>query len=65
MSVKTDKINPFVAVILSLEFIIIPPVLNPLVYGLKLPEIRRHIVKIICLKPPITRIPVEPIRMSP
>nr|XP_046260316.1 olfactory receptor 10A3-like [Scatophagus argus] len=45
-----DEINPFVAVILSLEFVVIPPFLNPLVYGLKLPEIRRHIVKILCLK---------------
>lgn len=45
-----DEINPYVAVILSLEFIIIPPLLNPLVYGLKLPEIRRHIVKILCFK---------------
>ncbi|XP_060944032.1 olfactory receptor 4B13-like [Limanda limanda] len=42
-----DELNPFVAVILSLEFVVIPPVLNPLVYGLKLPEIRRHIVRMI------------------
>ncbi|XP_060944029.1 olfactory receptor 51E1-like [Limanda limanda] len=42
-----DKINPFLAVIMSLEFIVIPPVLNPLVYGLKLPQIRRHIVRMI------------------
>ncbi|XP_042350652.1 olfactory receptor 51E1-like [Plectropomus leopardus] len=41
-----EEINPFVAVILSVEFIIIPPFLNPLVYGLKLPEIRKHIYKI-------------------
>ncbi|XP_073329257.1 olfactory receptor 10A3-like [Pagrus major] len=41
-----DEINPFVAIFLSLEFVVIPPLLNPLVYGLKLPEIRRHIVKI-------------------
>lgn len=39
-----DVINPFVSVILSLEFVVIPPVLNPLVYGLKLPDIRRHIL---------------------
>ncbi|XP_047227600.1 olfactory receptor 6N2-like [Girardinichthys multiradiatus] len=39
-----EDINPFVAVILSLEFVVIPPVLNPLVYGLKLPDIRRHIL---------------------
>uniref|UniRef100_A0A8D0ATS9 Olfactory receptor 10A3-like n=1 Tax=Sander lucioperca TaxID=283035 RepID=A0A8D0ATS9_SANLU len=42
-----EAINPFVAIILSLEFIIIPPVLNPLVYGLKLPEIRRHVLKLL------------------
>ncbi|XP_076603704.1 olfactory receptor 6N1-like [Chaetodon auriga] len=40
-----EDINPFVAVILSLEFVVIPPLLNPLVYGLKLPEIRRHILR--------------------
>ncbi|XP_044073873.1 olfactory receptor 51E1-like [Siniperca chuatsi] len=42
-----EEINPFVAVILSLEFVIIPPVLNPLMYGLKLPEIRRHILRML------------------
>ncbi|XP_056245858.1 olfactory receptor 10A3-like [Seriola aureovittata] len=46
------EINPFVAVILSLEFVVIPPVLNPLVYGLKLPEIRRHIFRMLCGKTP-------------
>lgn len=42
-----EEINPFVAVILSLEFVVIPPVLNPLVYGLKLPEIKRHIFRLL------------------
>ncbi|XP_023258410.1 olfactory receptor 10J4-like [Seriola lalandi dorsalis] len=42
-----EEINPFVAVILSLEFVILPPVLNPLVYGLKLPEIRRHSLRML------------------
>ncbi|XP_037646583.1 olfactory receptor 10A7-like [Sebastes umbrosus] len=46
-----EELNPFGAVILSLAFIVIPPVMNPLVYGLKLPEIRKHIFKISCLKP--------------
>ncbi|XP_034550244.1 olfactory receptor 2K2-like [Notolabrus celidotus] len=50
-----DKINPFVAIILSIEFIIIPPVLNPLVYGLKLPEIRRHVFKILLCKTQIKK----------
>lgn len=45
-----DDINPFVAVILSLEFVVIPPVLNPLVYGLKLPEIRKPIFRLLYLK---------------
>ncbi|XP_054471792.1 olfactory receptor 1D2-like [Anoplopoma fimbria] len=42
-----EEIHPFVAVILSLEFVVIPPVLNPLVYGLKLPEIKKHILKML------------------
>ncbi|XP_041807027.1 olfactory receptor 6N1-like [Chelmon rostratus] len=49
---NVEKLNPLLAVILSLEFVIIPPLLNPLVYGLKLPEIRRHIFRMFsCLKP--------------
>ncbi|XP_044072790.1 putative gustatory receptor clone PTE03 [Siniperca chuatsi] len=48
---NVEKLNPFFAVILSLEFVMIPPLLNPLLYGLKLPEIRRHIFKTLpCLK---------------
>lgn len=53
-----DNINPFVAIILSLEFVIIPPVLNPLVYGLKLPEIRKHVLKILQCKAR-KKVPVE------
>lgn len=41
-----EEINPFLAVIFSLEFVVIPPVLNPLVYGLKLPQIRREILRL-------------------
>ncbi|XP_051937492.1 olfactory receptor 6N2-like [Hippocampus zosterae] len=44
---NAEEMNPFVAIILSLEFVIIPPILNPLVYGMKLPDIRRHILKIL------------------
>ncbi|XP_051815400.1 olfactory receptor 1361-like, partial [Acanthochromis polyacanthus] len=32
-------------IILSLEFVVIPPILNPLVYGLKLPEIRKIMLR--------------------
>lgn len=42
-----EEINPFAAVIISLEFVVIPPVLNPLVYGLKLPQIRREVTRVI------------------
>ncbi|XP_029936101.1 olfactory receptor 142-like [Myripristis murdjan] len=45
--INVEKLNPFVAILLSLEFVVIPPILNPLVYGLKLPEIRRHIVRML------------------
>ncbi|KAK2840452.1 hypothetical protein Q5P01_014192 [Channa striata] len=37
---KVDEVNRLVIVVLSLEFLIIPPISNPLVYGLKLPQIR-------------------------
>ncbi|KAG7278731.1 hypothetical protein CRUP_008343 [Coryphaenoides rupestris] len=36
-----EKLNPILAVMLSLEFVVIPPILNPLMYGLKLPEMKR------------------------
>ncbi|KAK2840459.1 hypothetical protein Q5P01_014199 [Channa striata] len=37
---KVNEVNTFVIVFLSLESLIIPPINNPLVYGLKLPQIR-------------------------
>jgi len=35
------------SIILSLQFLIVPPILNPLVYGLNFPEIRKKIICII------------------
>uniref|UniRef100_A0A3B4ZQC5 Olfactory receptor n=1 Tax=Stegastes partitus TaxID=144197 RepID=A0A3B4ZQC5_9TELE len=50
--IDVEKINPFLAVLLSLKFVMIPPLLNPLVYGLNLPEIRKHVFRMLaCLKP--------------
>lgn len=43
--IDLESLNPFVAVVLSLEFVVIPPLVNPLVYGLKLPEIRKCILR--------------------
>lgn len=40
---RFENLHTAVAVILSLEFLIIPPLLNPLVYGLNFPDIRRKI----------------------
>ncbi|CAL8240543.1 unnamed protein product [Merluccius merluccius] len=44
-----QELNPIglLAVILSLEFVVIPPILNPIMYGLKLPEIKRLILKLL------------------
>ncbi|XP_076018128.1 olfactory receptor 51I2-like [Genypterus blacodes] len=42
-----EELSPLLAIILSLEFVVIPPILNPLVYGLKLPEIRKLITKML------------------
>lgn len=43
--IDLESLNPFIAVVLSLEFVVIPPLVNPLVYGLKLPEIRKCILR--------------------
>ncbi|KAF7641731.1 hypothetical protein LDENG_00273750, partial [Lucifuga dentata] len=40
-----DEINAFVTVVLSLEFFIIPPNNNPVVYGLNLPQISKNIFR--------------------
>ncbi|XP_034041981.1 olfactory receptor 10J4-like [Thalassophryne amazonica] len=45
-----NEMNKFVVIILSIEYIVIPPILNPLVYGLKLPEIRRQIFRMLFSK---------------
>uniref|UniRef100_A0A3Q3IB25 G-protein coupled receptors family 1 profile domain-containing protein n=2 Tax=Monopterus albus TaxID=43700 RepID=A0A3Q3IB25_MONAL len=37
---NVNEVKSFVFVALSLEFLIIPPLMNPLVYGLNLPQIR-------------------------
>ncbi|XP_045910405.1 olfactory receptor 51L1-like [Micropterus dolomieu] len=35
-----ERLNPIIAVVFSLEYLIIPPINNPLVYGLNLPQIK-------------------------
>ncbi|XP_033965447.2 olfactory receptor 1468-like [Pseudochaenichthys georgianus] len=45
--IDVEIINPFLGVFLSLEFVLIPPILNPFVYGLKLPEIRKCLLQIL------------------
>ncbi|XP_031150901.1 olfactory receptor 10A3-like [Sander lucioperca] len=37
---EADKMNPIITVVLSLEYLMIPPINNPLVYGLNLPQIK-------------------------
>ncbi|XP_016116813.1 putative gustatory receptor clone PTE03 [Sinocyclocheilus grahami] len=45
--VATLKLPIELSIILSLEFLIVPPILNPLVYGLNFPKIRQKIIWII------------------
>ncbi|XP_033842388.1 olfactory receptor 10A3-like [Periophthalmus magnuspinnatus] len=49
--IDLEMINPVLAVILSMEVVIITPIVNPLVYGLKLPEIRKQSFKMLFLTP--------------
>ncbi|XP_068602669.1 olfactory receptor 4B13-like [Brachionichthys hirsutus] len=45
--IDLEQLNPILAIIFSLEFVVIPPILNPLVYGLKLPDIRKAILRLL------------------
>ncbi|XP_042372429.1 olfactory receptor 6N1-like [Plectropomus leopardus] len=42
---QNGKMNPIIVVVLSLEYLIIPPINNPLVYGLNLPQIKEAIFR--------------------
>ncbi|XP_028837824.1 olfactory receptor 51I2-like [Denticeps clupeoides] len=39
---ELDRITSIFALVFSIELLIVPPVLNPLIYGLTLPEIRKR-----------------------
>ncbi|XP_020783514.2 olfactory receptor 10A6-like [Boleophthalmus pectinirostris] len=41
----TNQINPVISAILSLEYLLVPSINNPLIYGLKLPQIRTAIFR--------------------
>ncbi|XP_066555214.1 olfactory receptor 6Y1-like [Amia ocellicauda] len=43
---ESEHILKVVSIILSLEFLVIPPLLNPLIYGMNLPEIRKRLINI-------------------
>ncbi|XP_042337585.1 olfactory receptor 6N1-like, partial [Plectropomus leopardus] len=40
---KYNEVDPIIIAVLSLEFLIIPPINDPLIYGLNLPQIRKVI----------------------
>ncbi|KAJ4921440.1 hypothetical protein JOQ06_021248 [Pogonophryne albipinna] len=42
---EADQLNPSIAVILSLAYLIIPPLNNPIVYGLGLPQIKGVVLR--------------------
>ncbi|XP_032362851.1 olfactory receptor 6N1-like [Etheostoma spectabile] len=42
---EVDKKNPIITVVLSLQYLMVPPINNPLVYGLSLPQIKGVVVR--------------------
>ena len=45
-----SHIPPYIHILFSSTYLLVPPFLNPLVYGAKTKQIRVHIVKIFCSK---------------
>ena len=43
-----EQFSPFAAIVISLKFVVIPPIVNPLMYGIKLQEIKKNIIKMFC-----------------
>ncbi|XP_032396562.1 olfactory receptor 6N1-like [Etheostoma spectabile] len=48
-----DNMNPFITVVLSLQYLMVPPINNPLVYGLSLPQIKGVIVRFLKKNPSV------------
>uniref|UniRef100_A0A8C3G0Y5 G-protein coupled receptors family 1 profile domain-containing protein n=1 Tax=Cyclopterus lumpus TaxID=8103 RepID=A0A8C3G0Y5_CYCLU len=49
--IVAEKMNPIITTVLSLEYLIIPPIINPLVYGLTLPQIKTGIIQLLKKRP--------------
>ncbi|ELW63703.1 olfactory receptor 52A1 [Tupaia chinensis] len=47
-----SHIPPYIHILFSSIYLLVPPFLNPLVYGAKTKQIRIHVVKMFCLKNP-------------
>ncbi|KAM9346909.1 olfactory receptor 6N1-like [Symphorus nematophorus] len=47
---EVDKMNPIITIVLSLECLIVPPFINPLVYGLSLPQIKGAIFRFLKIR---------------
>ncbi|XP_032399185.1 olfactory receptor 51I2-like [Etheostoma spectabile] len=50
---EADKENPIITVVLSLQYLMVPPINNPLVYGLSLPQIKGVIVRFLKKNPSV------------
>ncbi|XP_007957244.1 olfactory receptor 52A1-like [Orycteropus afer afer] len=50
---RFGHVSPYVHILLSTIYLLVPPALNPIVYGVKTKEIRRRVVQIFILKPDI------------
>lgn len=50
MRLSSEKLSESAQNFIAMQFLLIPPLMNPLIYGLKLTKVRSRIERLLCRK---------------